>query len=117
MLSQQENLVSKLVLLADVLNMDYTLGGSYPAWEYTPHSFLQECCQSVYKSLTGQPLKVMAVHGGLECGIFKLKEPNLDIVALGCDGGGAHTPDEWLDLNSFERVYNYLAEVLKALAI
>ena len=59
----------------------------------------------------------MAVHGGLECGIFKLKEPNLDIVALGCDDGGAHTPDEWLDLNSFERVYNYLAEVLKALAI
>lgn len=117
MLSQQEDLVSKLVLLADVLNMDYTLGGSYPAWEYTPHSFLQECCQSVYKSLTGQPLKVMAVHGGLECGIFKLKEPNLDIVALGCDDGGAHTPDEWLDLNSFERVYNYLAEVLKALAI
>ncbi len=58
----------------------------------------------------------MAVHGGLEYGIFKLKVPELDIVALGCCTGGVHMPEEWLDLESFERVYDYSTDVLKALA-
>ena len=86
-LSQQEDLISKLVLLADVLDLNYELSENYPAWEYSPHSFLQDICQSVYQKRTGKSLKVMAVHGGLECGIFKLKVPELDIVALGCNSG------------------------------
>lgn len=115
-LSQQEDLISKLVLLADVLGLNCEVSETYPAWEYSPHSFLQDICQSVYQKRTGKSLKVMAVHGGLECGIFKLKVPELDIVALGCNSGDIHTPEEWLDLESFERVYDYLTHFLKALA-
>lgn len=117
MLTQQKDLISKLVLLSNVLGMTYELSDTYPAWEHTSHSLLQEICQSVYQERTGQSLEVRTVHGGLECGIFKLKVPELDIVALGCNAGGAHTPEEWLDLESFERVYDYLTEVLKALAV
>ena len=49
-----------------------------------------------------------AIHGGLECGLFKEKRPELDIVSMGPEADGAHTPDETLDLTSFGRFYDFL---------
>lgn len=69
----------------------------------------------VYKKQTGKDLVIKAVHGGLECGVFKDRIPDLDIVTMGPLAMGAHTPEEKLNLASFERVWNFLVELLETL--
>ena len=56
-----------------------------------------------------------AGHGGLETGIFKGLIPELDIVTLCAITKDIHTPDERLNLESFEKMYDFLVTVLARL--
>ena len=56
-----------------------------------------------------------AVHGGTEAGVFRGLLPGLDIVGIGPNSGGAHTPEEWVDLCSYERAFNLLLGILDRL--
>lgn len=85
----------------------------YPSWEFVAQSELRDYCMAAYKETTGKEMNVRAVHGGLECGIFKSKVPDMDIVGMGPNASNAHTPDEQLDLNSFERLFNFLVKLLE----
>ena len=58
-------------------------------------------------------MKEEATHGGLECGVFKGLRPDLDIITYGPIAEGEHTPDEYLDLASFDRAYDVLREVIR----
>ena len=54
-----------------------------------------------------------AIHAGLECGLLSEKMPYLDIVSIGPDMQGIHTPEERLNISSTKRVYEYLLLTLK----
>jgi acetylornithine deacetylase len=43
-------------------------------------------------------------------------EAGMDAVVIGADGGGAHTPDEWTDLESVHRLAEVLVEALERFA-
>lgn len=80
--------------------------------------FLRSCDVFVqsYKELFHDDLKIEAIHAGLECGLFSDAIPGLDAIAVGPTIRGCHTPDEHLPLDSFERFYELLTDVLKKLA-
>ena len=67
---------------------------------------------SVYTNLYGEAPQVVAIHAGLECGLFYKKIEGLDCVSLGPDMKDIHTSEEVLDIASTERVWNYLVKVL-----
>ena len=67
---------------------------------------------SVYTDLYGEAPQVVAIHAGLECGLFYKKIEGLDCVSLGPDIKAIHTSEEVLDIASTERVWNYLVKVL-----
>lgn len=89
--------------------------GGYPAFSFDPDSRLRKTVMEVYKEYSGKDGVIRAVHGGTEAGVFRQKLPGLDIVGLGPTAGGAHTPDEWVDLNSFRRAFELLIKVLDRL--
>lgn len=89
--------------------------GSYPAFSFDPDSKLRKLVMDVYKETSGKDGVVRAVHGGTEAGVFRKLIPGLDIVGLGPNSGGAHTPDEWVDLNSYKRAFELLIKVLDRL--
>ena len=66
-----------------------------------------------YEELTGKKPEVCAIHAGLECGLLSEKMPYLDIVSIGPDMQGIHTPEERLNISSTKRVYEYLLLTLK----
>ena len=105
-------LADRLRMLGALLGLRVSDGAGYPAWGYTPVSPLRDLCAEVYQEQTGKELQMAAIHGGLECGLFKEKRPELDIVSMGPEADGAHTPDETLDLTSFGRFYDFLKGVL-----
>lgn len=87
----------------------------YPGWQYRPESELLEIFKQAYIDLRGKEPDVVAIHAGVECGLFSRKIEGLDMISIGPDMFDVHTPDERLSISSTARVWEYLKEVLKRL--
>ena len=111
----RDALSDKIQYLTEFLGGEYTIQGAYPAWEYRKESPLRDKMVSVYEEMYGQKPAVVAIHAGLECGLFYKKIEGLDCVSLGPDMKDIHTSEEVLDIASTERVWNYLVKVLEQL--
>ena len=70
---------------------------------------------NVYTQMYGKEPTVIAIHAGLECGLFSEKLSGLDCVSIGPNMRDIHTSRERLEIASAERVWNYLLELLKQL--
>ena len=63
--------------------------------------------------LHGTDYAIIAVHAGLECGLFAERYPNLDMLSMGPTMRGVHSPDERLHIPSVEKVWKLVLEILK----
>ncbi|OXZ36663.1 aminoacyl-histidine dipeptidase [Finegoldia magna] len=89
--------------------------GFYEPWEYREDSELRDKCLKVYKEVTGKDMQVNVIHAGLECAVFSKKYPDMDMISIGPDMSGVHTPKETLDLESTDRVYEFLKKLVESL--
>lgn len=108
-------LSDKICYLTEFLGGEYTVQGAYPAWEYRKDSPLRDRMVEVYEEMYGEKPNVVAIHAGLECGLFYKKIEGLDCVSLGPNMKDIHTSEEMLDIASTERVWKYLVKVLEYL--
>ena len=108
-------LLAELSAIASRFGGTYDSHGHYPAWEYRKDSRLRDVMCRVWQEQTGETPVVMAIHAGLECGLFCEKMPGLDAVSIGPDMQDIHTCRERLSVSSTARVYDYLCAVLKEL--
>ena len=111
----RDALSDKIEYLTEFLSGEYERQGVYPAWEYRKDSPLRDKMVEVYEEMYGQKPNVVAIHAGLECGLFYKKMEGLDCVSLGPDMKDIHTSEEVLSISSTERVWKYLVKVLGAL--
>ena len=101
----RDALSDKIQYLTEFLGGEYERQGVYPAWEYRKDSPLRD------KMVPN----VVAIHAGLECGLFYKKMEGLDCVSLGPNMKDIHTSEEVLSVSSTERVWKYLVKVLETL--
>ena len=94
---------------------EVTHGDGYPGWAPNPHSELLEVVKNAYVDLFMAQPQVLAIHAGLECGLFLEKYPYLDMVSIGPQMYGVHSPQERLSISSTERCYAWLCQTLKTL--
>ena len=94
---------------------EVTHGDGYPGWAPNPHSALLEVVKQAYKDLFKADPQVLAIHAGLECGLFLEKYPYLDMVSIGPQMYGVHSPQERLSIPSTERCYKWLCQTLQTL--
>ena len=113
--SYVQDMKFELFTLADVLNFDVNADNWYPAWDYMDDSKLRDLMCKAYKEASGEEMKLEGVHAGLECGIFKNKFPDMDIVAIGPTIYDCHSPKEKIEIASIERTYNFLKILLSKL--
>src|SRR5699024_8153201 len=108
-------LKEKITRILDEEGFLYEIGSEYPGWEYKEDSKLRPLAQEVYKKFEGKDFETIVIHAGLECGAIYEKYPNLDIISIGPNISGAHSPKEQVEIASVERVYDYLKELLKSI--
>lgn len=108
-----ETVMEQVNWIAHTKGFNTAFSAQYPGWNYEPNSEFRRKLFEVYEDLRGEPMIEEATHGGLELGIWKGKMPHLDIIGLGPIMYDIHTPNERLDLESFERTYEVLVELLK----
>ncbi|MFV0420513.1 MAG: aminoacyl-histidine dipeptidase [Dysgonomonas sp.] len=85
----------------------------YPGWRPNPDSKVLGVAKESYKKLFGKEPEIMAIHAGLECGLFLEKYPHLDMISCGPTIREAHSPAEKVNIESVEKWWNFLLEVLK----
>lgn len=94
---------------------EVTHGDGYPGWAPNPNSPLLEVVKKAYVNLFKAEPKVLAIHAGLECGLFLEKYPYLDMISIGPQMVGVHSPQERLSIPSTERCYKWLCQILRSL--
>lgn len=114
--SLQDDTVARLQLLGETFGFACFITGAYPGWSFAEVSPIREVFSESYRSLSGEALRIEAIHAGLECGLFSDALPGLDAIAVGPTILGVHTPDERLPLDSFSRFYQLLCDVLARLS-
>lgn len=113
--SARDAVSDKIEYLTEFLGGEYEIQGAYPAWEYRKDSPLRDKMVDVYEEMYGEKPNVVAIHAGLECGLFYKKMEGLDCVSLGPNMKDIHTSEEVLDIASTERVWKYIVKVLENL--
>lgn len=106
------DLVNKIRTLADLFGVTIKLKAAYPGWNYSPVSEMRDKLAAVLKRVEDAELKCEATHGGNECGVFNSLGVE-DIITYGPITRFIHTPDEKLDLESFDRSFTVLTELVK----
>ena len=94
---------------------EVTHGDGYPGWAPNPQSPLLEVTKKAYQDLFATEPKVLAIHAGLECGLFLEKYPYLDMVSIGPQMFGVHSPQERLSIASTGKCWEWLQRVLETL--
>ncbi|MDE5608914.1 MAG: cytosol nonspecific dipeptidase, partial [Bacteroidales bacterium] len=66
-----------------------------------------------FRDLFHEEGKALAIHAGLECGLFSEKYPGMDMVSYGPTMRGVHSPDEKVSISTVERFWKLTVELLK----
>lgn len=118
--SQRSNIMSARKNASAMVSGVFALAGAevetsdgYPGWKLNPDSPLLSISVEAYKRLFNKDPEVKAIHAGLECGLFSLKYPEVDMVSFGPTLRGVHSPDERLLISTVQTVWDHLLEVLK----
>lgn len=120
--SQRSSVDSQKFYIAQSVASVFRLAGAsikhstgYPGWQPNISSTIVTIANTSYKILFGVSPIVTAIHAGLECGLFLEKYPELDMVSFGPTIKGAHSPDERLDIESVDKFWKLLVEILKSI--
>ncbi|MDR2956157.1 MAG: aminoacyl-histidine dipeptidase [Prevotella sp.] len=87
----------------------------YPGWRPNPDSKILAVAKESYKKLYDKEPEIMAIHAGLECGLFLEKYPHLDMISCGPTIREAHSPAEKVEIESVGKWWNLLLDILKSI--
>lgn len=118
--SQRSALESAKIDAASMVESVFLLAGAkvqhsdgYPGWAPDVNSEIMKITESAYKRLFKTSPVVRSIHAGLECGLFLQKYPDLDMISFGPTIKGAHSPDERISIETTQKFWELLLEVLK----
>ena len=120
--SQRSSVGSAREDISAAVRAAFQLGGAevettegYPGWKMNPNSRLLEVATDSYRRLFGKEAQVLAIHAGLECGLFSEKYPGLDMISVGPTLRGVHSPEERLHIPTVQLVWDHLLDILQNL--
>lgn len=118
--SQRSSIGSARVNMSATVRAVFELAGAktetnegYPGWKMNPNSVILKIAADSYVRLFGKSPKILAIHAGLECGLFSEKYPHLDMISMGPTLRGVHSPDERLLIPTVQMVWDHLLDILK----
>lgn len=96
-----------------LIGADVEHGEGYPGWNPNPNSEILAIMEDAFRKRFNEEPLALAIHAGLECGLFEEKYPGLDMVSYGPTMRGVHSPDERLNIATVERFWDLTLDVLK----
>lgn len=112
-MKEKEKLIHRMNHLGEENSFIIREVNSFPVWEYQKESYLRDYLQNQYQEMFQKNLEIDVTHAGLECGILASKKEKLDCVSIGPNVVNAHTPKERVEIESVNRMYEFLLSLLK----
>lgn len=113
--TRKQAIVDKVSTTFWMIGADVVSGDGYPGWNPNPDSEVLRVLVNAYQNLFHKDPQVLAIHAGLECGLFSEKYPGLDMVSIGPTLRGVHSPDEKLEIKTVQMCWDLLVEFFKLL--
>ncbi|MHA2290151.1 MAG: beta-Ala-His dipeptidase [Promethearchaeota archaeon] len=105
----------KTLIAMSGLDVKIEIETIYPSWPPKFDSNLSEIAKQVYKKLFKEEVIIQAIHAGLECAFFSYYYPNMEMISLGPNVLGGHSPDERLEIKSIAKIWKFLIALLEKL--
>lgn len=106
-------LVEEVTDLTRKHDANIKIAASNPSWEYKEDSKIRELIAKSFKEIIGNEPVIKAIHAGLECGVFTQNIKGADVVSIGPNIYGAHTPEERMDIKSVGETWEWLLKILE----
>lgn len=113
--SRKQAIVDKVSTVFWMIGADVETGDGYPGWNPNPDSEVLQILVKAYQNLFNKDPQVLAIHAGLECGLFSEKYPDLDMVSFGPTLRGVHSPDEKLEIKTVQMCWDLIFEFFRLL--
>ena len=114
--SRKWDIARQVEALFRLAGAEVSHGDGYPGWGPNMNSPIMHIASDAYEELYGIKPAVMAIHAGLECGLFLQKYPYLDMVSFGPTLQGVHSPSERMYIPAVERFWGQLTRILEKVA-
>jgi dipeptidase D len=101
----------------ELCGCEVNLAGSYPGWTPNVKSEILDLLVKIYEKQNGEKAKVVACHAGLECGILGTNYPDMDMISFGPTIQGAHSPDERASIQSSQKFWKFVLEILENIPV
>jgi dipeptidase D len=89
--------------------------GGYPGWKPEPASDIVCKAQAVHLEVLGKTSELVAMHGGLKCGVIGEKHPGMQMISFGPHIVDVHSPSERLKISSVGHIWAFLKGLLELL--
>ena len=100
-------------LLAQLFDVEYHVENYFYGHNIEAGTPLYNVFDQVWFEQNGEHIRPIGAHYGNEIGFFLRNMPWLDMILLVATHYQAHTPDEKLDIASFDRCYRCWVEILR----
>ena len=107
-----ESLSNETLAFFRSFGFEVLLEDKYPAWKPDISEFTNLVSTEMKKGFG--KTKMMAIHAGLECGVIAEKYPTMKFASIGPTIRYPHSTREEVDIDSVERTYKVLENVIKA---
>lgn len=107
-----EEIVNRICHITDTLKFGIETSGYYPPWRFNPNSNLLKTALKAYEKFGSKP-EITSLHAGLEAGVLSQKLDTTEIISIGPTIKYLHSPLEMVDIESVDRIYAVLLEILK----
>jgi dipeptidase D len=91
---------NKIKNLGEKMGCKVEQGKAYPGWEPKPEAPFVSLVKEKYEEVINDEVELLAIHAGLECGLFSDLDEELQIVSLGPNIHNAHSPEEFVEIPS-----------------
>lgn len=114
--SRKWDIANQVEALFTLAGAKVTHGDGYPGWQPNMKSPIMKIASDAYEELYGIKPEIMAIHAGLECGLFLTKYPYLDMVSFGPTLRGVHSPSEKMHIPAVEKFWEQLKRIIEKVA-
>lgn len=111
--TRKEEICSSIESVFSMAGAKVEILNPYPGWQPNAKSPVSDMMGKLFKEMFDKNAKILVVHAGLECGIILDSTPGLDIVSFGPNIRNPHSPDEYVEIESVDRFYQYFIKVLE----
>ena len=112
-IGKQEELKETNRKLAEKLQFELTEIDNAAPWPAKEDNRLRKIAEEAYRELFSDDLDVVAIHAGLECGVFSQYNPEMDIIAMGPTISAPHSVQEALEIETVGKVWRLLESILE----